>query len=100
MLTLRLQATVPDVNFPIVAMPQSPFMAEQVETYMEDASAAEKLYKQIAEDAKKQKKPRNRIFADLQTKLLSIDKDTILSWLRLQKKAGKAPPGMEKYIEE
>jgi hypothetical protein len=99
-LTLRLQATVPDVNFPIVAMPQSPFMAEQVETYMEDASAAEKLYKQIAEDAKKQKKPRNRIFADLQTKLLSIDKDTILSWLRLQKKAGKAPPGMEKYIEE
>jgi len=78
-LEVRLEAAVPEVKFPI----------------MTDQSQAEKIYKQIAEDAEKNREERARIMADLQEKIFLTMQD---STVNRSKTVDKAFGNMDEYI--
>lgn len=76
-------------------MPQQAFMASQVQMYMTDMQQAQTVYTQIAADAQKQQMEREKIKADLQTKVFEVTQDITVN---KAKTADKAFNNMDGYI--
>ena len=76
-------------------MPQQAFMASQVQMFMTDMQQAQTVYTQIAADAQKQQMEREKIKADLQTKVFEVTQDITVN---KQKTADKAFNNMDTYI--
>jgi hypothetical protein len=76
-------------------MPQQAFMASQIQMFMTDMQQAQTVYTQIAADAQKQQMEREKIKADLQTKIFEVTQDITVN---KQKTADKAFNAMDGYI--